>query len=177
MGFPSLSNSASATPGSFEAFYRQHVGEVYAYTVARVGREDAEDITAEVFHAAAKALTAEEAAELSAAWLMTVARNKVIDQWRKRERREQKLHLLTFEDEMPDPSESVLSSEQREKVLAALDRVSNRHRFLLMTHYVDGMSASEIADASSMSVAAVESALARARRSFRHQFGKLGETA
>lgn len=175
MSVSPVPNSVPPTSRSFEEFYRQHVAEVYAYAVARVGREDAEDITAEVFHAAAKVVREEGMIELKPAWLMTVARNKVIDQWRKRERREQKLHLLTFDDESPDPSEAILSTEQREKVLAALDRVSNRHRLLLMTHYVDGMSASAIAGASDMSVAAVESALARARRSFRHQFDKLEE--
>lgn len=61
-------------------------------------------------------------------------------------------------------------SSQREAVLAALDRITPRHRNLLVAHYVDGMPIPELADLMGQSVVALESALARARRSSRTQY-------
>lgn len=155
----------------FEDFYRDHVGEVFSYAAARVGRDEAEDITAEVFHAAARRLGTDDAV-LTAGWLITVARNKVIDHWRRRERRERKLHLLIPTEPETDPAEFVVSETDRDLVKATLVRLSTRHRLLLILHYVDGLPARRLAEQAEMSVTATESALARARRAFRSEYEK-----
>ena len=153
----------------FEQVYRRHVGEVFAYAAARVGRSAAEDITAEVFHAAARAATGGRPEVLTARWLMTVVRNKVIDHWRRDQRRRAKLHLLWSKHgaEAGDPADRTAT---RESVMAALDHLPHHHRLLLMMHYVDGISVPELAGLIDKSVSATESALARARRGFKEYF-------
>lgn len=164
----------SPTLDSFEELYRRHVGEVYSYAASRVGPDEAEDITAEVFHAAARAVIRTESGDVTPAWLMTVARNKVIDHWRRSERRQGKLHLLRALGDTPDPSERVIAAAESDRVVMALEDMSKRHRLLLMLHYVDGLSAPDLADRLGLTISAVESALARARRSFRSHFNRTG---
>ena len=144
---------------------------VYRFTTARLGTAEGEDVTGEVFHAAVVACTDGRREAVTPAWLMAVARNKVIDRWRKAERRNAItfLHRKRATDLMSFP-EDWADSSLREAVLTALDRITPRHRSLLVAHYVDGMPVPELADLLDQSVPAVESALARARRSFRAHY-------
>lgn len=59
---------------------------------------------------------------------------------------------------------------RRPYVVAALDQLRDDQRSLLVLHHVDGMSVAELAESSGRSVAATESALARARRAFRRVY-------
>ena len=76
----------------FERTYRANVRAVYGYAATRVGRSEAEDVAAEVFQAAAVAFADGRAEQVTLAWLMTVARNKVIDRWRRTERHTLRAH-------------------------------------------------------------------------------------
>lgn len=157
---------------SFEALYRQNVGAIYRYAASRLGIEEGEDVTAEVFHAAIRA--SQKRVDVNGAWLMAVAKNKVVDHWRKLERREKKLHLVWSDTrQQPEPHENLFTALDRKNVLEVLERLSERHRLLLMLHYVDGYTAGDLAELAGGSVASVESALARARRSFRSHWVEL----
>ncbi len=161
----------SAAEASFEELYRTMLPTVYRFTTARLGSAEGEDVTGEVFHAAVVAYTDGRRDAVTPAWLMAVARNKVIDRWRKAERRS----AITFlhrkrPTELMDFPEDWAVSPQRDAVLAALDQLTPRHRNLLVAHYVDGMPVPELAELMDRSVAATESALARARRSFRTHY-------
>ena len=155
----------------FEQLYRENLPTVYRYATTRLGRIEGEDVTAEVFHAAAVAFRDGAGSTVTAAWLMSVTRNKVIDHWRKAGRRKAKDHLIR-----PDRSDLVTMpadwhhDERRPAVLAALDQCSPRHRAVLILHYVDGMPAPEIAESLGATTASVESLLARARRAFRAHY-------
>lgn len=160
-----------AVEASFEELYRTMLPTVYRFTTARLGPVEGEDVAGEVFHAAVVAYTDGRRDAVTPAWLMAVARNKVIDRWRKAERR----NAITFLNrkrptELMSFPEDWAESPQRGAVLATLDRLTPRHRNLLVAHYVDGMAVPELADLIGSSVAAIESALARARRSFRAHY-------
>lgn len=172
----SLPTPSRTRADSFEELYRRHVGDVYSYAASRVGRDEAEDITADVFHAAARAVIRGDSGQVTPAWLMAVVRNKVIDHWRRRERRHGKLHLLRAIGNTADPSEHVIADAESHRVIMALEKVSKRHRLLLMMHYVDGLTSRELADLLGLTIVAVESALARARRSFRAHFDRTGSS-
>ena len=160
---------------ALEAVYRANVRQVYAYAATRLGRSEGEDVTGEVFHAAAVAYADGRSAAVTTAWLMAVTRNKVIDRWRRAERRMAKAHLLGEAAEPPDPLDLALDVERRDRVHDALDRLTHRHRQLLVLHHLEGQAVAAIADAVGQSVAAIESALARARRAFRSAYDALEE--
>lgn len=162
----------------FEGLYRSEIDRVHSYARARLGESEAEDVVADVFHAAALAVRDGNEAALMPAWIMTVTRNKVIDRWRRAQRRKvldtvvrmRERDRLVEMDDWTDPG-------NREEVVATLDRLSPRHRMVLVLHYVDGMPAAEIAEQLDQSVAAIESLLARARRRFRAAHRALGFSA
>jgi RNA polymerase sigma-70 factor (ECF subfamily) len=156
---------------AFEVLYCEMLPTVYRFTTTRLGHADGEDVAAEVFHAAAIAFQDGRRQQVTPAWLMAVARNKVIDRWRRAQRRNaiDFLHHAREEDLMDFPKDWS-ASERRPAVMAALDRIKPRHRNLLIAHYVDGIPAPELAETLEMSVAAVESALARARTSFKKHY-------
>ena len=168
-------DSMTADEAAIAAFDRLDEAEfetVHRYACARLGRAEGEEVTAEVFHAAAIACTDGDVDALTGAWLMAVTRNKVIDRWRKAQRARARRHLLRARkedlvEEMPD---RLTRNETRAAVRDALDRLNSRPRGLLILHYVDGMSVPDIATSLDDTVRAVESALARARRSFERNY-------
>ena len=153
------------------AVYEAEVDRIYGFAVHRVGRVEAADIVAEVFHAAALAFRDGRGEAVTSSWLMAVARNKVMDHWRRAYRRKAKLHLTHRReaDTMDFPVDWTADS-RRDAVIAALDALSERYRSLLVLHHVDGFSTAELADELQTTVRAIESALARARKKFRDHY-------
>lgn len=155
----------------FAVLYKEMLPVVYRYVTSRVGKLHGEEITSEVFHAAVRALSSGVQETISAPWLMATAKNKVIDHWRRSERRGRIAHLVEPRvEELFEESAESLAGGSWSDVMATLDRLPTKQRTLLTLRYVDDLSLSELAEQAGISEAAAESALARARRSFRAQF-------
>lgn len=159
------------TLARLEEIYRANVRRVYGFAHHRVGDGDAMDVVSETFHAAALAVRDGRIDQVTTAWLMAVARNKIADHWRRAYRRKARLQLIR-----PPPEDLVAFPDhwhedpRRPEVIAALDRIRDDQRSLLVLHHVDGMSVAELAELTGRSPSAVESALARARRAFRRMY-------
>src|SRR5580700_1351282 len=68
---------------------------VYGYVLSRCGqRALAEDLTAEAFLAAVDAVRGDDPPQVSTAWLVGVARHKLVDHWRRQAREERGLNAL-----------------------------------------------------------------------------------
>jgi RNA polymerase sigma-70 factor (ECF subfamily) len=71
------------TGQSLEELYRLHLATVYRFVYAKVGnREEAEDLTSQVFVKAVRHLDEARSAESVASWLFQVARTTIADHWR-----------------------------------------------------------------------------------------------
>ena len=83
-----LIEAARKDPSRFAELYENHFERVYAYVARRVGnRQEAEDITSEVFHQAlANIAKFEWRGAPFAAWLLRIAANATADKWRKQAR-------------------------------------------------------------------------------------------
>jgi RNA polymerase sigma-70 factor (ECF subfamily) len=67
----------------FQTFYQEKVGTIYRYVYSKVGnREEAEDLTSEIFLKAARSLDQEHSPQSMHSWLYLVARTTVADYWR-----------------------------------------------------------------------------------------------
>src|SRR5215469_3154224 len=100
-GSPAGSDDRSA----FLAFYDDALPQVYGYLSARCGnRAVAEDLTAETFLAAVDAVRKAQPPPMSRAWIMGVARHKLVDHWRRQVREERRLELLA--GSAPDTGDS-----------------------------------------------------------------------
>lgn len=155
----------------FAALYEEMLPAVYRYATSRVGQTTGEEICGDVFHAAAAALSDGRESDVTPGWLMAVAKNKVIDHWRRQERRQRVTHLVDLRtSDFVEPSAEARASRGWSDVMRALDRLPERYRTLLTLRYLDDLTVAELARTSGQSESAIESALARARRSFRGIF-------
>jgi RNA polymerase sigma-70 factor (ECF subfamily) len=83
-----LVEAAQKDPGRFGELYENNFERVYAYIARRVGnREEAQDLTAEVFHQALANFARYEWRGLPfAAWLLRIASNAIADSWKSKAR-------------------------------------------------------------------------------------------
>ena len=101
-----LAASARGDPDAFAMFYRRHLAQVLAFCLRETGsRETAADLTAEVFAAALEASGRyRPQSESAAGWLLGIARNKLLEGFRRRRvedgaRRRLGMRRLVFYDE------------------------------------------------------------------------------
>jgi RNA polymerase sigma-70 factor, ECF subfamily len=153
------------------AMYERALPQVYGYLSARTSSITvAEDLTSETFLAAADAVQRDAVPELTVAWLITVARNKLVDHWRREERDERrKFRLIESPVETEDDDETTERFE-RARVHAVLTDLGAHHRAALTLRYLDGLSVPEVADYLGRTVHATEALLVRARRAFRARY-------
>jgi RNA polymerase sigma-70 factor (ECF subfamily) len=158
------------------ALYDRMLPQVYGYLLARVHQQTlAEDLTAETFLAAVEALDRRPEQEVSAGWLITVARNKLVDHWRRQAREERSRHLTAAEDAAPDATDRAVEEKfERARARAVLDDLRAHHRAALTLRYVDDLSVPEVADHLGRTVHATEALLVRARNAFRARYDEGG---
>jgi RNA polymerase sigma-70 factor, ECF subfamily len=155
--------------GSLAEIYASALPEVYRYLSARCGSAAvAEDLTQETFVAAAKAVQ-RRPVDVNVGWLITIARNKMIDHFR-RAQVESKVAVMFAASSVPDELVVWQGEASRDVAGAALAALPAPQRSVLVLRYLDGMSVSEVAAAIGRSVHATESLLARARDNFKRLY-------
>jgi len=170
----------SANRGSragFLEFYDDALPHVYGYLVRRCGPAAvAEDLTADTFLAAVNAVGSVETPPISLAWIMGVARHKLVDHWRRQARDERRLEALAGTAFEPaDPWDAELDVLQAQRILEGL---SAEHRAVLSLRYLDDLPVAEVAEVLGRNLHATESLLARARVAFRRAYaGEEGRDA
>lgn len=160
--------SASGQGGLLE-LYDRALPVVYGYLVARVGdRTTAEELTSEVFLAAVDAVRRPSGPDVDTAWLVGVARHKLVDHWRRRERDDRRLAAVAAlparDDDPWDERLDVLQARE------ALGRLGPANRLALTLRYLDGLSIPEMARELGRSRHATEALVVRARAAFRHAY-------
>jgi RNA polymerase sigma-70 factor (ECF subfamily) len=153
------------------ALYDRAVPQVYGYLLRRCGSEPvAEDLTAETFLAAVDAVQRGTVPELTVAWLIGVARHKLVDHWRRQAREERNMAVAAGElVEVEDPWDEHVDAARAHQVLAEL---AGHHRAALTLRYLDGLPVPEVADHLGRTVHATEALLVRARTAFRRTYGE-----
>lgn len=143
---------------------------VYGYLKPRCGDDAlAEDLTAETFLAACDAVQRGRVDDVTVAWLIGIARHKLVDHWRWRERSERHLRAVADAiEDAEDPWEVALDAVTIERTLASLSAVN---RIALTLRYLDGLPVAEVASLLDRTIAATDQLLVRARRAFRDNFG------
>jgi RNA polymerase sigma-70 factor (ECF subfamily) len=151
------------------AIYRRALPQVYGYLLTRCGSAVvAEDLTAETFMAAITASRKGSVTEVNMAWLVGVARHKLIDHWRRVAREQRNLSVAEqMTDGIDDPWDEHPDSAV---VHASLARLSAHHRAALTLRYLDGLHVQEVADHLDRSLHATETLLVRARAAMRRVY-------
>jgi RNA polymerase sigma-70 factor (ECF subfamily) len=157
--------------------YDDAVDQVYSYLRARCGsRALAEDLTADTFLAAVGQIRRSAVEAVTVAWLIGIARHKLIDEWRRAARRPQPQHL----DDTPTDDRLVVGVDQWDVVIdqhvvgMVLAELGPHHRSALTLRYLDGLAVPDVADQLGRTVEATETLLVRARRRFRTVYEQQG---
>lgn len=147
-------------PVRFREFYDSVLPMVYGYLWRRSGRseETAMDLTQDTFLGAVKSLRSGQTVVDPLAWVMSLARRRLVDFYRHAEVR-QRIHPLVDRQALAMGETSAADA----RILSALEAIPHHYRFALVLRYVDDLTVSETAELIGKSVAATESLLARAR--------------
>ena len=149
--------------------YDHALPQVYGYLLPRCANEAvAEDLTAETFLAAVDALRRDSAPEVTVAWLVGVARHKLVDHWRRQAREERALRWGGDPPAEDDWDERLDALRARE----VLELLGAHHRAALTLRYLDGLPVAEVAAHLGRTVHATEALLVRARAAFRQAYGE-----
>lgn len=153
------------------AIYREALPRVYGYLLPRCGSASlAEDLTSETFVAAVRASRQGKLPELNVAWLIGVARHKLVDYWRRLEREQRSLAAAEPADpDVDDPYDEWLDTDA---AYSALARLSVPQRAALTLRYLDGLPVAVVAEHLGRTVHGTETLLVRSRAAFRRQYAE-----
>jgi RNA polymerase sigma-70 factor (ECF subfamily) len=152
------------------AIYDETLPRVYGYLLVRLGGDapTAEDLTQETYLSLARQIRERGMPPEVVPWLLHVARNKLIDHYRRAERTRQRFAPLLDEDALPpEPPTALARVHDRDQIRQALARLAESQRLAIALHYLDDLTVQQIAGLLGKSATAVESLLARGRAAMR----------
>ena len=148
---------------TFEALYRAHYNQVYAYACRRVDRDSARDVAAETFLVALRRPTEVPAAD-PLPWLLAVARKVIGNQLRARSRADRRLQALRSVRDGQVSADHAERVAQTAHVRDALARLSERDQEALRLVAWEGLTLARAAAAAECTTGAMAVRLHRARR-------------
>lgn len=161
--------------GSMEAFnvlYRRHLPGVFNRVRHVVPAEDVEDVTQEVFVAAARSLPKFRGESQFGTWLRSLTNHKVVEYYRRRGRKhESQVAPLDEETGRLETSEPG-RTEDRVLVQTALQALPAPYREILLMRFAEDLSFQEIAKATGKNLEAAKSLFRRAVEALRNQLGE-----
>ena len=117
---------------------------------------DAEDLLQEVLYELVAAYRVMEPVQRWSAWMFQVARNRIVDLFRKQQRQPPEADVVPLEDVLPSPDAGPAAAYARRLLLdeleEALDELPPEQRDVFLAHEVEGRSFKEIAEHTGVSV-------------------------
>ena len=160
-----LIEAAQRDPSRFGELYEDNFDRVYAFVARRVpSREEAEDLTAEVFHQALAGLAKFEwQGTPFAAWLLGIASHLIAHRWQRAARQPE-----VPADELE--SAGVPEETERQALFAQLvDRLPDDQRHVIRRRFLDQRSIRDIAQELGRSEGAIKQLQFRAIENLRNQ--------
>ena len=157
--------TASAQDREIASTVQRERGRLLAFIRRRTAdAAEAEDVLQDALYELVLAYRMMQPVEQAGAWLTRVARNRIIDRFRRKSRErltgppatEGEDHDEAFEDLLPDADGGAESSVIRELLLeeieAALEELPHEQREVFVAHELDGLSFRELSARSGVSV-------------------------
>lgn len=162
---------AGGDRAAFRVLLEQHQRPLSAYARRMLGEADgANDVVQETFlRLWTEAARFDGSKARLTTWLHNIARNLCIDSFRKGSRINYSDEPGTIEDDRSGPQQSRESAEQQAALRAAIAALPERQRTALLLCHYQGFSNQAAAQVLDVSVDALESLLARARRSLKKE--------
>mgnify|MGYP001587761358 CR=1 FL=1 len=168
---------------AFSDLYEHYLTPIFRFVFFRVRtKEDAEDITQQVFLKAWKALLIEsERPEFKhegksfSAWLYRIARNTTIDYWRKKKPLSLDPFAATLQNTQGDSADPITIANQKENaeyVRKALHILNEDQQTILTLKFIEDLSNKEISSITGKTEGAIRQIQSRALRVLRQHLYK-----
>lgn len=160
-------------PEVFGEIYDLYVSQIYRFIFFKVAnKEDAEDLTAEVFLRTWQYINemGAEAIDNLQAFLYQVARNAVIDFYREKAQKELTSSedlKIDLQDQKQNLAEKIQNSSMLQETKNALQQLKDEYREVIILRYIEEMSVGETAKVLGKSKGAVRVLLHRALKALR----------
>ncbi|MBS0543262.1 MAG: sigma-70 family RNA polymerase sigma factor [Proteobacteria bacterium] len=167
-----VARARAGDTAAFADLVRRHQDRVFRFIFRMLdARDEAMELTQDVFVKAWQALPAWRPEAGFATWLLQIARNAALDQLRRR----QIVQFAPLEngldvvDGAPGPEASYASRQRQQSLDRALTRIAPEHREILLLREVEGLAYGELARVLGIAEGTVKSRLARARAALLEQ--------
>jgi len=146
----------------FEQLYHKYGPLVHGVLMARLPRDEVQDVLQEVFLAAFRNLSSLRDKDAAGAWLVTLARNHAANHYRRSRKTEELTD--TYEGQRSNSSEAA-------EVLKVIGTMPDSYRETLILRLVEGMTGEEIARQTGMKPESVRVNLHRGMKKLRERLG------
>ena len=168
-----VARARAGDTAAFAALVRRHQDRVFSFILRMLdARDEAMELTQDVFVKAWQALPGWRPEARFSTWLLQIARNAALDQLRRR----RLIQFAPLDDGMdvadtaPGP-EARYASRQRQALLEnALQQIAAEHREILLLREIEDLSYAELAAVLGIAEGTVKSRLARARAALLQHF-------
>ena len=137
-------------PEGLQALHNRFYAPVYRYVHFKVADPQAsEDLTSEVFVRVLEGLKRGTAWRTTPdAWIFGIARNVVVDHYRRRGRQPE----VTLDESLIGSTGDglagqVMAGEQRQALMQAIDLLTDEQRDVILMRFIEGLSIKDVADA------------------------------
>lgn len=153
----------------FDRIYKKYRNDVYNYVYWRVlDREDALDLTQEIFMKVYKNLDSFENRSSIKTWIFSIARNTVTNFLTRR----RKFRETEINEALSEAGSTGKEIEMKKNLLIALDKIPDDHAEIIRLYYFDRFSYKEIARLLKLNIGTVKSRLNRAKEYLRKEMEK-----
>ncbi|GLV53389.1 hypothetical protein KDH_02440 [Dictyobacter sp. S3.2.2.5] len=165
---------SDAYPTDESALFDRYGSFIFSYILKHISsREDAEDLTLEVFTAALEQNTLRQLPpEKQLAWLTRVAHNKLIDAYRKMQHR-QNVNIDIFSDILygdDEPEQILMQKEIDHQLHQLIQQLSPFQQQLLYLRYAHNLSSAEIGALLNKGEDTIRQQLSRIRKHLRDSY-------
>ncbi len=170
---PDELQTALASDGAFETWYRRTLPRVYSYLLSRCGHDAvlAEELAQLTFIAAVDQRSRYDGRSDTVTWLCGIARHKLADHFRAIEREERRRMRLEVRQIQLDASATPdRELDDRAAIAEAIRSLPASQRAVLTFVVLDDLSVAEAARLMRKSTSATQSLLHRARDGFRRAY-------
>ena len=154
---------------AFDTLYYRYIKAIYKRVRYVIPETDVEDVTQEVFIAAAGSLTSFRGEALFSTWLRTLTNNKVAEHYRKQSRKKETMQVDLEHAERSSDQSNASTLEDRITLRHALNNIPKNYREVILLRFAEGMRFKEIADCLGQNPEATKSLFRRAMSALKEE--------
>jgi RNA polymerase sigma-70 factor, ECF subfamily len=162
---------------AIQELHGRYVDRIFYYIFKQTNNyQDSEELLQDVFYNAASKLHQFKETSSFKTWIFKIARNAVIDYYRKNNRRREK--SITMDQDLMEniigkeesAENTVLRNLHMDEVIQSLDKLPSNYQTVLHLRFIEGFSIKETASIMGKTTLSVKSMQNRARKALSQQF-------